>query len=158
MENNLESTSDFLFYNSEDGTAKVQVIVEGETVWASQKAMAEIFKVESNTITYHIGAIYESGELEQNSTTRKIRVVRLEGEREVNRTIDYYNLDIIIAVGYRVNSYNATKFRKWATSILKEYLIKGFAMDDERLKQANNIFNKNFFKELLERKIGRAHV
>jgi hypothetical protein len=147
----LERTSDFLFYNSEDGTQKVQVIVGEETVWATQRGMSEIFSVEANSITYHIGEIYKSGELDQNSTTRKIRVVQKEGAREVARIVEFYNLDVIIAVGYRVNSYNATKFRMWATRVLKEYLIKGFAMDDERLKQGNNLFNKDYFKELLNR-------
>jgi len=147
----INKQSDFLFYNSEDGSITVQVIVGDDTVWTTQKGMSEIFDVESNTITYHIGEIYKSGELEQGATTRKIRVVQKEGGREVARNIDFYNLDIIIAVGYRVNSYNATKFRMWATKILREYLIKGFALDDERLKQGNNLFNKDYFRELLER-------
>ena len=147
----LEKNSDFLFYNSEDGNIKVQVIVGDETVWTTQKSMGEIFGVESNTITYHIAEIYNSGELDNDSTTRKIRVVQREGNRDVEREVQFYNLDMIIAVGYRVNSYNATKFRKWATGVLKEYLIKGFILDDERLKQANNLFNKDYFKELLQR-------
>lgn len=149
--NELENSSSFLFYNDETGKISVQVIIGDETVWITQRGMGDIFDVESNTITYHIGEIYKSNELEQNSTARKIRVVQKEGNRDVNRNIDFYNLDMVIAVGYRVNSYKATKFRQWATKILKEYLIKGFVLDDERLKQGNNLFNKDYFKELLER-------
>lgn len=147
----LEKNSDFLFYNAEDGKIKVQVIVGDDTVWVTQRGMAEIFDVEVPAISKHTTNIYEEGELEEASTVSKMEIVQLEGTREVKRTVEFYNLDMIIAVGYRVNSYNATKFRKWATSVLKEYLIKGFALDDERLKQGNNLFNKDFFKELLER-------
>lgn len=147
----LQGTSNFLFYSSGNATARVQVIVGEDTVWTTQKGMGEIFNVESNTITYHLGEIYKSEELNEVATTRKIRVVQKEGNRDVAREVLFYNLDVIISVGYRVNSYNATKFRKWATLVLKEYLIKGFAMDDERLKQGNNLFNKDYFKELLER-------
>lgn len=147
----LGMESNFLFYNGNDGKIQVQVIIGDETIWSSQKGIGEIFGVESNTITYHIGEIYKSGELAPESTTRKIRVVQKEGNRDVNREIDFYNLDMIIAVGYRVNSYQATQFRIWATKILRDYLIKGFALDDERLKQGNNLFNKDYFSELLER-------
>jgi len=147
----LERNADFLFYNSENGTTRVQVIVGDETVWTTQKGMGEIFGVETNTIIYHLGEIYKSEELNEIATTRKIRVVQKEGTRDVEREVQFYNLDTIISVGYRVNSYNATKFRKWATTVLKEYLIKGFALDDERLKQGNNLFNKDYFRELLER-------
>jgi hypothetical protein len=153
MEKNAEEKSNFLFYQSDDSTIKVQVIIDddNETVWATQKSMGEIFNVEPNTITYHLGEIYKSNELKEISTTRKIRVVQKEGLRDVNREIDFYNLDIIIAVGYRVNSYQATQFRIWATSILKEFLIKGFALDDDRLKQGKTLFGKDYFEELLER-------
>ena len=147
----LQGTTDFLFYADGTTASRVQVIVGEDTVWTTQKGMAEIFGVEANTITYHLGEIYKSEELNEIATTRKIRVVQKEGSREVEREVNFYNLDMIISVGYRVNSYNATKFRKWATLVLKEYLIKGFAMDDERLKQGNNLFNKDYFKELLER-------
>lgn len=151
--NEIEKYTDFLFYNSEDGNIKVQVIAdpETETIWTTQKGMSEIFGVEEHTITYHLGNVFDSGELNRGATTRKIRVVRQEGGREVKRPIDFYNLDVIIAVGYRVNSLKATKFRIWATGILREYLIKGFALDDERLKQGGRLFDKNYFDELLER-------
>lgn len=149
--NDLSQKSDFLFYNSEDGSITVQVVVGEETVWTTQKGMAEIFGVDVRTVNEHLSNIYHSNELTEMATIRKIRIVQKEGTREVERDILFYNLDVIIAVGYRVNSYNATKFRIWATKVLKEYLIKGFAMDDERLKQGNNLFNQDYFKELLER-------
>ena len=148
--NEVEHTSSFLFYNDEAGKLSVQVIIGNETVWITQRGMSDIFDVEANTITYHIGEIYKSNELQEDSTTRKIRVVQKEGNRDVNRNIDFYNLDVIIAVGYRVN-FKATRFRQWATRILKDYLIKGFVLDDERLKQGNNLFNKDYFKDLLDR-------
>lgn len=112
--------------------------------------MAELFGVESNTITYHLKEIFQSGELDAISTTRKIRVVQKEGSREVSREVDFYNLDTIIAVGYRVNSFQATQFRMWATKTLREFIIKGFVLDDERLKQGKR-FGKDYFDELLER-------
>lgn len=112
--------------------------------------MAELFGVESHTITYHLKEIYQSGELQTDSTTRKIRVVQTEGNREVSRELDFYNLDAIIAVGYRVNSYHATQFRIWETNTLKEFIVKGFVMDDERLKQGKD-WGKDYFDELLER-------
>lgn len=140
--------SNFLFYSSDDGTIKVQVIVGDETVWASQKGMAEIFDVEPNTITYHLKNIFDSGELTESLVTRKIRVTATDNK---NYDVNFYSLDAIISVGYRVNSYQATQFRKWATTVLKEYLIKGFALNDDRLKQGNQIFGKDYFDELLER-------
>src|ERR1017187_6272681 len=125
---------DFFFYSSNEGELKASILAERETetIRTSQKNIAQIFGVGSNTITYHIGEIYKSGELLQNSTTRKIRVVQKEGGRDVERMVDFYNLDVIIAVGYRVNSYQATQFRIWATKTLKEFLTKGFVLDDER--------------------------
>ena len=149
----IDKYSDFLFYNNGDGKINVKIIVDVEqyTIWTTQKGMSEIFEVEENTITYHLGNIYDTKELTRESTTRKIRVVRKEGKRSVSRNIDFYNLDAIISVGYRVNSSKATDFRKWATRILKEYMIKGFALDDERLKQGRNLFKTDFFKELLDR-------
>lgn len=143
--------SPFLFYASEHGSVKVQVLVNDETVWASQQGMAEVFDVESNTITYHLKNIFETNELDQILTTRKFRVVQLEGNREVNREIDFYNLDAIISVGYRVSSYKATQFRKWATTVLKEYLMKGYVLDDDRLKQGKQLFGKDYFDDLLEK-------
>jgi hypothetical protein len=146
-----KSYSDFLFYSSEDGTIKIQIIQEGETVWATQKSIAEIFNVEVPTINYHLKEIYKSGELQEDGTIRKIQIVQQEGTRKVKRAVEFYNLDVIIAVGYRVNSYEATRFRIWATNVLKDYLIKGFALDDERLKKGKALFGKDYFDELLER-------
>lgn len=142
--------NDILLYATPDGTVRVEVLYEEETFWLSQKKMGELFGVESHTITYHLKEIYKSGELEEMSTTRKIRVVQKEGSREVTREIDFYNLDMIISIGYRVNSARATQFRIWATQTLKEYILKGFVLDDERLKQGKR-FGKDYFDELLER-------
>jgi hypothetical protein len=147
----LQPTSEFLLYGSQEGGLKVSVLLEQETVWATQKTMAEVFGVESHTITYHLKEIYQAGELQTDATTRKIRVVQMEGRRRVSRELDFYNLDAIISVGYRVNSYQATQFRIWATRVLKEHLIKGFTLDDERLKQGGTLFGKDYFEELLER-------
>ncbi len=148
---NLDSTADFLFYQGKDGKIKVQIILGDKTVWATQKNIAEIFNVEIPAISKHIQNIYDDGELQRDRTISKMEIVQLEGERKVKRTLDFYNLDVIIAVGYRVNSREATQFRIWATQILTEYLIKGFALDDERLKQGKNLFGKDYFDELLER-------
>ncbi|MCB1976261.1 MAG: virulence RhuM family protein [Nitrosomonas sp.] len=144
-------SSAFMFYAAQDGAIKIQVLLGEETVWASQQGMADIFDIESNTVTYHLKNIFDTNELSEYSTTRKFRVVQREGNRNVSREIDFYNLDAIISVGYRVNSYKATQFRKWATSVLKEYLVKGFALDDDRLKQGNKLFGKDYFDELIER-------
>lgn len=141
----------FILYTSADGKVNVDVVLQDETVWLTQKAMGQLFGVESHTITYHLKEIYKSGELDEKATTRKIRVVQNEGKRQVTRNLDFYNLDAIISVGYRVNSYQATQFRIWATKTLKEYIIKGFVLDDERLKQGNRVFGKDYFDELLER-------
>lgn len=149
--NELDKSSQFLFYNGNDGKIQVQIIVGQETVWATQSSMAEIFGIDRSGITKHIQNIYDTNELDYQSTCAKIAQVQNEGGRSVNRPVDFFNLDVIIAVGYRVNSYHATQFRIWATRILREYLIKGFALDDERLKQGNQLFGKDYFKELLER-------
>ncbi len=149
--NNLQSSSSFILYTSNSGDVKVNVFLENETIWLTQKSIGELFGVESHTITYHLKEIYKSQELEESSTTRKIRVVQKEGNRNVNRNLDFYNLDAIISVGYRVNSKQATQFRIWATKTLKEFIIKGFVLDDERLKQGNQVFGKDYFDELLER-------
>jgi hypothetical protein len=142
--------NDILLYTDANGHVKIEVIYEDETFWLSQKKMAELFDVESHTITYHLKEIYQSSELIAEATTRKFRVVQREGNRDVNREIDFYNLDAIIAVGYRVNSHRATQFRIWATATLKEFIVKGFVLDDERLKQGKR-FGKDYFNELLER-------
>lgn len=143
--------SEFLLYTSQSGEVKVDVLLQDETVWLIQKALCELFGVAKSTISEHITNIYDSGELERKATVRKIRTVQQEGNREVAREIDFFNLDAIISLGYRVNSQQATQFRIWATKILREYIIKGFAMDDERLKQGSTLFGKDYFDELLER-------
>lgn len=149
MDNNPQH-NDIIFYSTPTGDVKIEVIFNEETFWLTQKRMAELFGVESHTITYHLKEIYKTGELEEVATTRKIRVVQKEGNREVSRDLDFYNLDAIIAVGYRVNSFQATQFRIWATKTLREFIIKGFVLDDERLKQGKR-FGKDYFDELLER-------
>ncbi len=152
MKNNLpDKQTNFLLYTGNDGKVNVEVFLKDETIWLTQKAMGQLFGVESHTITYHLKEIYKSGELKESATTRKNRAVQPEGKRQVARNLVFYNLDAIISVGYRVNSYQATHFRIWATRILKEFIIKGFVLDDERLKQGNRVFGKDYFDELLER-------
>ena len=151
MKNLPQNQSNFLLYTSQTGKINIDVVLFDETVWLTQKAMGELFGVESHTITYHLKEIYRSGELNELATTRKIRVVQKEGNRNVNRNLDFYNLDAIISVGYRVNSYQATQFRIWATRTLKEFIIKGFVLDEKRLKQGGQVFGKDYFDELLER-------
>ena len=152
MKNNLpDKQSNFLFYTGNDGKVNIEVFLQDETVWLTQKAMGLLFGVESHTITYHLKEIFRSGELNERVTTRKIRAVQNEGKRQVTRKLDFYNLDAIISVGYRVNSYQATQFRIWATRTLKEFIIKGFILDDERLKQGKQVFGRDYFEELLER-------
>ncbi len=141
----------FLLYTSNQGDIRVDVALEDETVWLSQKAMANLFGVSTPTISEHLANIYDTLELIKTTTVRNFRTVQQEGDREVTRNIEYYNLDAIISVGYRVNSVEATQFRKWATKTLREFLIKGFAIDDERLKQGKTLFGKDYFDELLER-------
>lgn len=141
---------EILLYATPEGQATIEVFFEQETFWLSQKKMAELFGVEVNTINYHLKEIFNSGELEAGATIRKFRIVQKEGQREVSRDVDFYNLDAIIAVGYRVNSHEATRFRIWATKTLREFIIKGFVMDDERLKQGKQ-FGRDYFEELLER-------
>jgi hypothetical protein len=142
--------NEVIFYTTPDGAVHIEVFFQNESFWLSQKKMSELFGVESNTITYHLKEIYKSAELQEDATTRKIRVVQKEGSRDVSRDVDFYNLDAIIAVGYRVNSYQATQFRIWATRTLREFIIKGFVLDDERLKQGQH-FGKDYFDELLDR-------
>ena len=141
---------EIIFYSTPDGTVRVEVLYEGETFWLSQKKMVELFWIGVQTINHHLQDIYKAHELNEMATIRKNRIVQTEGLREVAREVDFYNLDAIIAVGYRVNSREATQFRIWATQVLREYLIKGFVMDDERLKQGKR-FGKDYFDELLER-------
>ena len=135
-----------------EADGKVQVVIRDETLWCTQKAMAQLFGVDKSGISRHISNIYKTGELQQDTTVAKIATVVNRGIRgEVEELVDFYHLDMIIAVGYRVNSLKATKFRQWATKILSEYIKKGFAMDDERLKQGTAVFGKDYFRELLER-------
>lgn len=142
------STAEFLIFTSQSGEKSIEARYEDETVWLSQKLMSALFDVEVNTINYHLKEVYKSGEIEENRTIRKFRIVQIEGQREVSRDIDFYNLDAIISVGYRVNSVRATQFRQWATSVLREFAIKGFVLDKKRLE--NGVFlNKNYFEELL---------
>jgi hypothetical protein len=141
---------EIILYATPDGNVRVEVLFESETFWLSQKKMAELFGVGVQTINHHLQEIYKSHELIEMATIRKYRIVQTEGAREVAREVDFYNLDAIIAVGYRVNSRQATQFRIWATQVLREYLIKGFVLDDERLKQGKR-FGKDYFDELLER-------
>jgi len=142
--------SNIIFYTTPNGQVSIQVQYEDGSFWLTQKRMAELFGVDVRTINEHLQNIHQSGELHKEATIRKIRIVKQEGKREVSRELDFYNLDAIIAVGYRVNSYQATQFRIWATNTLKEFIIKGFVMDDERLKQGQT-FGKDYFDELLER-------
>jgi hypothetical protein len=139
-----------ILYQTPAGAVRVEVLYESETFWLSQKKMAELFGVEIPTISYHLKEVYDSGELSREATLRKFRTVQQEGHRAVSREIEFYNLDAIISVGYRVNSVQATRFRIWATQTLREFVIKGFVLDDERLK-LNKRFGKDYFDELLER-------
>lgn len=142
----------FLLYNMPEDSGKVQVVIKDETIWCTQKAMAQLFGVGIPAVSKHLKNIFEEGELSPEMTISKMETVINRGKRgEVNEFIDFYNLDAIIAVGYRVSSLKATRFRQWATTILKEYIRKGFAMDDERLKQGTALFGKDYFRELLER-------
>jgi hypothetical protein len=141
----------FLIYNTPQENAKVNVVVQDETIWLTQKAMAELFNVQPPAINKHLKNIFEEGELLKDATVSKMEIVQTEGEREVKRDVEFYNLDAIISVGYRVNSAKATQFRIWATKTLKEFIQKGFVMDDERLKQGAQVFGKDYFRELLER-------
>lgn len=151
MGQDLTPSSNFLFYTTPDGGVKLDVFLQDENLWLTQKMMAELFNVEIPTINYHLSEIYKVGELIEDSTIRKFLIVQNEGGRNVEREVNFYNLDVIISVGYRVNSTRATQFRIWATQVLKEYMIKGFAMNDERLKQGERVFGKDYFQELLER-------
>ncbi len=140
--------SRILLYQTEDGRQRIEVRLEDETVWLSQKQLSELFQVKVNTINYHIKSIYKEGELSPESTIRNYRIVRKEGRREVSRQIDFYSLEVIIAVGYRVHSHRGTQFRQWATERLQEYIVKGFVLDDERLSEPGGI---DYFDELLDR-------
>lgn len=142
----------FLLYSLPDEEGKVQVVIKDETLWCTQKAMAQLFGVGVPAISKHLGHIFEEGELDKTTTVSKMEIVVNRGFRGiVNEEVEFYSLDAIIAVGYRVSSLKATRFRQWATKILHEYIKKGFVMDDERLKQGTTVFGKDYFRELLER-------
>lgn len=142
----------FLLYNMPEEEGKVQVVIKNDTIWCTQKAMAQLFGVDKSGISRHIANIYKDGELSPDTTVAKIATVVNRGIRgEVEELVDFYNLDMIISVGYRVNSTKATRFRQWATKILNEYIRKGFVLDDDRLKQGTAVFGRDYFRELLER-------
>ena len=145
-----DQTTEFLLYTTPNGAIKVEVVLANETIWLTQKRMAELFGVGVAAISKHLENIYASGELQREATLSILETVQQEGARQVTRKLEYYNLDAVISVGYRVNSAQATQFRIWATALIKEYIIKGFAMDDERLKNGR-YFGKDYFRELLER-------
>ena len=148
MDIDMTEQNKFIFYAAKEGDLTIKVFVEDESIWVTQAGMTEIFDVSKSTISEHLTNIFKEGELVEDSVVRKIRTTASDGKPY---NVSHYNLDAIISVGYRVNSYRATQFRIWATSTLKEYLIKGFAMDDERLKQGKTLFGKDYFDELLER-------
>ena len=141
----------FILYSIDQEDRKVKVAIKDESIWITQRGMAELFGCTSDNISLHLKNIYADGELSEISTTEDFSVVQSEGSRQVTRSIRFYNLDAIISVGYRVNSHRATQFRIWATSVLKEFIKKGFVLDDERLKQGERVFGKDYFRELLER-------
>lgn len=147
MSNEIQYT----LYSIDSEDIKVRVAVKDETIWVTQRGMAELFGCTADNISLHLKNIYSEGELDENSTTEDFSVVQTEGTRRVARTVKFYNLDAVISVGYRVNSRRATQFRIWATSVLKEFIKKGFVLDDERLKQGESVFGKDYFRELLER-------
>lgn len=147
----MNNELNFLIYNTPEEDVSINAVVKDESIWLTQKAMAELFDCSTDNISLHLKNIFNDGELDEISTTEEISLVQKEGSRDVRRSHKFYNLDAIISVGYRVNSRKATNFRIWATSVLKEYMTKGFAMDDDRLKQGKTAFGKDYFKELLER-------
>lgn len=142
---------DFLLYNLPNESVSVKAIIKDETIWLTQKAMAELFDCSTDNVGLHLKNIFDEGELRLQGTSEEFSVVQTEGSRNVRRRTRFYNLDAIISVGYRVNSRRATQFRIWATSVLREYMVKGFALDDDRLKQGKTAFGKDYFRELLER-------
>jgi len=146
-----EPRGEILLYQTGDGQVRVLCLFREENLWLTQKAVAELFDVEVPAISKHLSNIFDTNELEREATVSILETVRQEGSRQVKRKIEYYSLDAIIAVGYRVNSYQATQFRIWATKTLKEFMLKGFVLDDERLKQGKQVFGRDYFEELLER-------
>ena len=151
MNSNVTTSNELLLYSTSAGGVKIEVLIQGETVWLPLNKISELFGTSKQNISYHLKNIFNEGELERSATVKEILTVQKEGARDVRRTLEYFNLDVIISVGYRVNSYQATQFRIWATNVLKEYITKGFALDDERLKQGKTLFGKDYFDDLLER-------
>ena len=145
----MKNSSQILIYPTERGQTKIEVRLENETVWLTQKLMAELFQTTKQNISLHIQNIYNEGELPPEATVKEYLTVQKEGDRQVSRTVDFYNLDMIISVGYRIKSHVATRFRQWATQRLREYIVKGFVLDDERLKNPDQPFD--YFDELLRR-------
>lgn len=145
----MENKSQIIIYTTEKGETKLEVRLENETVWLTQKLMAKLFQTTIPNINMHLKNIFDEGELDPESTIKDFLIVRLEGNREINRSIDYYNLDAIISVGYRIKTQVATRFRQWATKHIREYIVKGFVLDDERLKNPDLPFD--YFEELLKR-------
>ena len=141
----------FVLYNIDQEDIKVKVAVRDETIWVTQRGMAELFDCSADNISLHLKNIYQDGELQESATAENFSVVQMEGTRQVARNIRFYNLDAVISVGYRVNSRRATQFRIWATKVLKEFIKKGFVLDDDRLKQGETVFGNDYFRELLER-------
>lgn len=146
----VSNTNNFLLYSNDNGEVKVDVLLRDETIWLTINQMAELFGVDKSGISRHIKNIFQTGELQEESTVAKIATVQNEGGREVTRNLDFYNLDMIISVGYRVNSIRGTHFRMWATKQLKELIIKGFVLNNEKLKNPDNPFGKDYFDELLD--------
>ena len=150
MSNEVENTGKILIYQNEKGDTRIDVYFESDTIWMTQKAMCELYQVAKSSVSEHISNIFKDGELEPEATVRKFRTVQIEGTRQVTRERDYYNLDMILAVGYRVRSNVGIHFRRWASSVLTEYMKKGFALNDERLRNPHE-FGADYFDELLER-------
>lgn len=151
MSDLIPSNNNFILYTAPSGNIKIEAYIHDETIWLTQQKIADVFGVDRTVVTKHLKNIYQEEELQKEATSAKFAQVQIEGDREVKRLIEYYNLDAIISVGYRVNSARATQFRIWANNVLKEFIVKGFAMDDDRLKQGTTAFGKDYFKELLER-------
>ena len=144
----IPNNSDFILYTSLDGEVRVDVFVHNESVWLTQKAMQDLFDRSKSTVSEHISNVFKEGELDENQVVRKFRTTADDGK---DYEVSYYNLDVIISVGYRIKSQRGTQFRIWATKTLKEFIIKGFVLDEKRLKQGGHVFGKDYFEELLER-------
>jgi hypothetical protein len=151
MTSNTLPLSEITIYQTEDGRTRIQCRLDHDTLWLTQKLMAELFQIGVNTVNHHLKEIYSDGELRPEATIRRYRIVQTEGSRQINREVDHYSLEAILAVGYRVRSHRGTQFRQWATALLTEYLVKGFTMDDERLKNPPGPGQRDYFEEQLER-------